>query len=113
MGCVRSAPTGEDHRSDSGEASGRTIVSPVRRRCRTAAHWIAPVVEHVEEDIDRARCKFPFEPDATLFEPLLPRYLDYFRVYAALLESAASELASRQSCSDGLATDNADDPSRP
>ncbi|MGH3544020.1 MAG: F0F1 ATP synthase subunit gamma, partial [Mycobacterium sp.] len=48
------------------------------------------------------------EPDATtLFESLLPRYLTT-RVYAALLESAASELASRQRAMKS-ATDNADD----
>ena len=42
-----------------------------------------------------------------LFESLLPRYLTT-RVYAALLESAASELASRQRAMKS-ATDNADD----
>ena len=51
---------------------------------------------------------YSFEPDATtLFEALLPRYLTT-RVYAALLESAASELASRQRAMKS-ATDNADD----
>ena len=60
------------------------------------AHRIAPmVVEYVEEDIG-PHTLYSFEPDATtLFESLLPRYLTT-RVYAALLESAASELASRQ-----------------
>jgi F-type H+-transporting ATPase subunit gamma len=42
-----------------------------------------------------------------LFEALLPRYLTT-RVYAALLESAASELASRQRAMKS-ASDNADD----
>jgi F-type H+-transporting ATPase subunit gamma len=51
---------------------------------------------------------YSFEPDATtLFEALLPRYLTT-RVYAALLESAASELASRQRAMKS-ASDNADD----
>jgi F-type H+-transporting ATPase subunit gamma len=61
-----------------------------------SAHRIAPmVVEYVEEDIG-PHTLYSFEPDATtLFEVLLPRYLTT-RVYAALLESAASELASRQ-----------------
>ena len=72
------------------------------------AHRMAPmVVEYVEEDRGM-RTLYSFEPDATtLFEALLPRYLTT-RVYAALLESAASELASRQRAMKS-ATDNADD----
>jgi F-type H+-transporting ATPase subunit gamma len=73
-----------------------------------AAHRIAPlVVEYVEED-EGLHTLYSFEPDATtLFDALLPRYLTT-RVYAALLESAASELASRQRAMKS-ATDNADD----
>jgi F-type H+-transporting ATPase subunit gamma len=72
------------------------------------AHRIAPlVVEYVEED-SGPHTLYSFEPDATtLFDALLPRYLAT-RVYAALLESAASELASRQRAMKS-ATDNADD----
>jgi F-type H+-transporting ATPase subunit gamma len=72
------------------------------------AHRIAPlVVEYVEED-QELHTLYSFEPDATtLFDALLPRYLTT-RVYAALLESAASELASRQRAMKS-ATDNADD----
>jgi F-type H+-transporting ATPase subunit gamma len=72
------------------------------------ARRIAPmVVEYVEEEIG-PRTLYSFEPDATtLFESLLPRYLTT-RVFAALLESAASELASRQRAMKS-ATDNADD----
>lgn len=72
------------------------------------AHRMAPmVVEYVEEDMG-LRTLYSFEPDATtLFESLLPRYLTT-RVYAALLEAAASELASRQRAMKS-ATDNADD----
>jgi F-type H+-transporting ATPase subunit gamma len=72
------------------------------------AHRIAPlVVEYVEKD-QGLHTLYSFEPDATtLFEALLPRYLTT-RVYAALLESAASELASRQRAMKS-ATDNADD----
>ena len=72
------------------------------------ARRIAPmVVEYVEED-QGPYTLYSFEPDATtLFESLLPRYLST-RVYAALLESAASELASRQRAMKS-ATDNADD----
>ena len=73
-----------------------------------AAHRIAPMmVEYVEEQPE-VRTLYSFEPDATtLFESLLPRYLTT-RVYAAMLESAASELASRQRAMKS-ATDNADD----
>jgi F-type H+-transporting ATPase subunit gamma len=72
------------------------------------AHRIAPmVVEYVGEDTG-PRTLYSFEPDATtLFDAILPRYLAT-RVYAALLESAASELASRQRAMKS-ATDNADD----
>ncbi|BBY38448.1 ATP synthase gamma chain [Mycobacterium mantenii] len=72
------------------------------------AHRIAPlVVEYVEEP-EELHTLYSFEPDATtLFESLLPRYVTT-RVYAALLESAASELASRQRAMKS-ATDNADD----
>jgi F-type H+-transporting ATPase subunit gamma len=72
------------------------------------AHRIAPlVVEYVEEE-QELHTLYSFEPDATtLFDALLPRYLTT-RVYAALLEAAASELASRQRAMKS-ATDNADD----
>ena len=72
------------------------------------ARRIAPMVlEYVGEDVG-PRTLYSFEPDATtLFEALLPRYLTT-RVYAALLEAAASELASRQRAMKS-ATDNADD----
>jgi F-type H+-transporting ATPase subunit gamma len=72
------------------------------------ANRIAPmVVEYVEEDTG-PHTLYSFEPDATtLFDALLPRYLAT-RVYAALLESAASELANRQRAMKS-ATDNADD----
>jgi F-type H+-transporting ATPase subunit gamma len=73
-----------------------------------AARRIAPMeVEYVEEEAG-LRTLYSFEPDATtLFESLLPRYLTA-RVFAALLEAAASELASRQRAMKA-ATDNADD----
>jgi F-type H+-transporting ATPase subunit gamma len=73
-----------------------------------AAHRIAPMVVEYVEDQPEVRTLYSFEPDATtLFESLLPRYVTT-RVYAALLESAASELASRQRAMKS-ATDNADD----
>jgi len=72
------------------------------------AHRIAPMVVEYVGDGPELRTLYSFEPDATtLFDSLLPRYLTT-RVYAALLESAASELASRQRAMKS-ATDNADD----
>jgi F-type H+-transporting ATPase subunit gamma len=73
-----------------------------------STHRIAPmVVEYVEDD-NEPHTLYSFEPDATtLFDALLPRYLAT-RVYTALLESAASELASRQRAMKS-ASDNADD----
>jgi F-type H+-transporting ATPase subunit gamma len=72
------------------------------------AHRMAPmVVEYVEDDTG-PHTLYSFEPDATtLFDALLPRYLTT-RIYTALLESAASELASRQRAMKS-ASDNADD----
>lgn len=72
------------------------------------AHRIAPMrVEYVGPEAGPYTL-YSFEPDATtLFESLLPRYLTT-RVYEALLEAAASELASRQRAMKS-ATDNADD----
>jgi F-type H+-transporting ATPase subunit gamma len=75
------------------------------------ARRIAPmVVEYVEDETpeDGPHTLFSFEPDAeTLFDALLPRYVAT-RVYAALLEAAASESASRRRAMKS-ATDNADD----
>jgi F-type H+-transporting ATPase subunit gamma len=72
------------------------------------AHRIAPMLVEYVEEAPEVRTLYSFEPDATtLFDALLPRYLTT-RVYAALLESAASELAARQRAMKS-ATDNADD----
>ena len=73
------------------------------------ARRIAPmVVEYVGEAETGPHTLFSFEPDpTTLFEALLPRYIAT-RVYAALLEAAASESASRRRAMKA-ATDNADD----
>jgi F-type H+-transporting ATPase subunit gamma len=74
----------------------------------TEARRMAPMVVEYTEEPDLLHTLYSFEPDATaLFDALLPRYLTT-RVYAALLESAASELASRQRAMKS-ATDNADD----
>ncbi|MGK2869432.1 MAG: F0F1 ATP synthase subunit gamma [Mycobacterium sp.] len=76
-----------------------------------AALRVAPmVVEYVGDDEpeDGPRTLFSFEPNAeNLFDALLPRYVAT-RVYAALLEAAASESASRRRAMKS-ATDNADD----
>ncbi len=72
------------------------------------AHRIAPLVVEYVEETEELHTLYSFEPGATtLFDALLPRYITT-RVYAALLESAASELASRQRAMKS-ATDNADD----
>lgn len=75
-----------------------------------AALRIAPlVVEYVGEETENGpHTLFSFEPNAEeLFDSLLPRYVAT-RVYAALLEAAASESASRRRAMKS-ATDNADD----
>lgn len=70
---------------------------------------IAPmVVEYVGEAETGPHTLYSFEPSAeTLFDALLPRYIAT-RVYAALLEAAASESASRRRAMKS-ATDNADE----
>lgn len=70
---------------------------------------IAPmVVEYVGEEETGPHTLFSFEPDATtLFETLLPRYVTT-KIFSALLESAASESASRRRAMKS-ASDNADD----
>ncbi|MEM6109805.1 F0F1 ATP synthase subunit gamma [Mycobacterium sp. 050272] len=74
----------------------------------TTAHRMAPMVVEYAEEPEALHTLYSFEPDATtLFDALLPRYVTT-RVYTALLESAASELASRQRAMKS-ATDNADD----
>jgi F-type H+-transporting ATPase subunit gamma len=73
------------------------------------ARRIAPmVVEYSEEESKEPHTLFSFEPDAeTLFGALLPRYVST-RIFAALLEAAASESASRRRAMKS-ASDNADD----
>ena len=66
------------------------------------------VVESEEEAPDGPLPLYEFEPGAeTLLDALLPRYVET-RVFAALLESAASESASRRRAMKA-ATDNAED----
>ena len=72
------------------------------------ARRIAPMeVEYTGEDTG-PHTLFSFEPEATtLFESLLPRYIAT-RIFAALLEAAASESASRRRAMKA-ASDNADE----
>jgi F-type H+-transporting ATPase subunit gamma len=107
-----SGENSEDQQSDSGQGVDELHIVYTEFKSMlsqsTVARRMAPmVVEYVEDD-DETRTLYSFEPDpTTLFESLLPRYLTT-RVYAAMLESAASELASRQRAMKS-ATDNADD----
>jgi F-type H+-transporting ATPase subunit gamma len=84
------------------------------------ARRIAPLeVEYVEEEQDQTQQQRPnstdklaplyeFEPDAEeLLAHLLPKYINT-RIYAALLEAAASEQAARRQAMKA-ATDNATD----
>ena len=78
------------------------------------ARRMAPMeVEYAEEGEDSAPASgseraYAFEPDAdTLFDALLPKYVSS-RLFAALLDSAASESAARQRAMKA-ATDNAND----
>jgi F-type H+-transporting ATPase subunit gamma len=84
----------------------KNMVSQVPR-----AHRMAPMeVEYAEEDSSEqgSRRVYAFEPDAdTLFNALLPKYVSA-RLFAALLDSAASESAARQRAMKA-ATDNAND----
>jgi F-type H+-transporting ATPase subunit gamma len=71
---------------------------------------LAPVQveEQQEEKSSEPRAAYEFEPDADeLLDALLPKYLNT-RIYAALLDSAASESASRRRAMKS-ASDNADD----
>ena len=77
---------------------------------RPEARRILPlvVVESEEEAPDGPLPLYEFEPNAeALLDALLPRYVET-RVFAALLESAASESASRRRAMKA-ATDNADE----
>jgi F-type H+-transporting ATPase subunit gamma len=84
----------------------RSMVSQVPQ-----ARRMAPMeVEYTEDDDSEPGSErlYAFEPDAdTLFDALLPKYLSA-RLYAALLEAATSESASRQRAMKA-ATDNANE----
>lgn len=75
---------------------------PVARR-------MAPLeVEYSEQESDTLSPAYDFEPDAdTLLRALLPKYVNT-RIFAALLESAASELAAQRNAMKS-ASDNANE----
>ncbi|QIZ34422.1 F0F1 ATP synthase subunit gamma [Saccharopolyspora sp. ASAGF58] len=76
---------------------------------RPAVRRIAPLeVEYAEEPVKTLKSTYEFEPDAeTLFAALLPKYIKT-RLFAGLLDSAASEHAARRTAMKS-ATDNADE----
>jgi len=72
------------------------------------AHFLAPMQVEEREREPGLRPAYEFEPEAEeLLAALLPKYLNT-RIYAALLDSAASESASRRRAMKA-ASDNADD----
>ncbi len=72
------------------------------------ARRMAPMEIEYSEEASGPRTLFSFEPDAdALFDSLLPRYIAT-RIFASLLESSASESASRRRAMKA-ASDNADD----
>lgn len=79
---------------------------------RPVAKRVAPLeVEYVEEDEEKPAgllSSYEFEPSAEkLLAALLPKYINT-RIFAAMLESAASELAARRTAMKA-ASDNAND----
>jgi F-type H+-transporting ATPase subunit gamma len=74
----------------------------------TARRFVPLVVEEVEEESRGAEPLYLFEPSAEeILERLIPRYVET-RVFAALLEAAASEHAARRRAM-SAATENAED----
>lgn len=72
------------------------------------AHFLAPLQVEEREREPGLRPAYEFEPEAEeLLDALLPKYLNT-RIFAALLDSAASESASRRRAMKA-ASDNADD----
>ena len=68
---------------------------------------MAPLVVEETEEVDGPLPQYEFEPDPeALLDALLPKYLNT-RIYAALLDSAASESAARRRAMKS-ATDNAE-----
>ena len=74
----------------------------------TAKRFVPLVVEEVEEEMEGPQALYIFEPSAEeILERLIPRYVET-RVFAALLEAAASEHAARRRAM-SAATENAEE----
>lgn len=101
------AAVGEPNRVDEIHIVFTEYVSGLTQR--PVARRILPlVVEETTEAPSRALPLYEFEPESEeLLNALLPRYVES-RIFAALLESAASESAARRRAMKA-ATDNADD----
>jgi F-type H+-transporting ATPase subunit gamma len=96
-----------EHEVDEIHAVFTDFVSAITQR-PVARRFIPLVVEQVEERPPTPIPMYVFEPDAAaVLDALLPRYIEA-RVFTALLESAASEHASRRKAM-SAATDNAEE----
>ena len=102
------------HLSDAYAAGELDRVEVLYTDFRSALTQVSTVTQILPIDVedlsggDEYPPTFDFEPDpVTLLESLIPRYVEA-KVFAALLESAASEHASRQRAMKA-ATDNADE----
>jgi F-type H+-transporting ATPase subunit gamma len=75
---------------------------------KAVAKRLLPLVIEYEEDSEPDAQQFEFEPSAEgVLDALLPRYIEA-RIYASMLDSAASEQAARRGAMKS-ATDNADE----
>lgn len=94
-----------------GDLAGVEVVYTDFRSALTQVSSVAQILPLDPGELeggDEYPAAFDFEPDpVTLLERLIPRYIEA-KLYAALLESAASEHASRQRAMKA-ATDNADE----
>lgn len=96
-----------DHEVDEIHCVFTSFVSALVQR-PTARRFVPLVVEEGEDAPRRVVPSYLFEPDAeAVLDALLPRYLEA-RIFAALLESAASEQAARRRAM-SAATDNAEE----
>lgn len=110
---VAGADDGDDHHGPDGiqGVDELHIVSTQFKSLMTQAaeaRFLAPMQVEEREREPGLRPAYEFEPEAEeLLDALLPKYLNT-RIYAALLDSAASESASRRRAMKS-ASDNADD----
>ena len=96
-----------EHEVDEIHAVFTDYISGLTQRA-TAKRFVPLVVEEVEEEAEGPVPLYLFEPSAEeILERLIPRYVET-RVFAALLEAAASEHAARRRAM-SAATENAED----